>query len=199
MFQSTHPVWDATARLVDRPAVQTVSIHASRVGCDRICYQRKGMRPGFNPCIPCGMRRLLSVFPSGLHQFQSMHPVWDATGKPPGYVVRTTVSIHASRVGCDAFRVVLLQRPEVSIHASRVGCDFVQDLSLTHCRTFQSMHPVWDATAWKLTVDGQWCSCRFAPTCLSCCYLQVRSFYSNDVNVLKSRLYENRRSAGNFL
>ncbi len=153
--------------------------------------------------------------------FQSTHPVWDATGFVTKEKACGQVSIHASRVGCDAFFQFFLQgftsfnpcipcgmRP-ASLRATWCALLFqsmhpVWDAtrSAWYCfnvQKFQSMHPVWDATAWKLTVDGQWCSCRFAPTCLSCCYLQVRSFYSNDVNVLKSRLYENRRSAGNFL
>ena len=101
VFQSTHPVWDATSSSTARPdasahfnpripygmrpvlmklsAPSSISIHASRMGCDpkshhplysdsdfnpRIPY---GMRPGlarqfsaacyFNPRIPYGMRR----------------------------------------------------------------------------------------------------------------------------------------------
>ena len=177
MFQSTHPVWDATARLVDRPAVQTVSIHASRVGCDQdvaVQYTRASA-------------------------FQSTHPVWDATQQIINKHIQYYVSIHASRVGCDSDKTSI--NVEAYRFNPRIPCGMrrVQSQKTIVDITFQSTHPVWDATAWKLTVDGQWCSCRFAPTCLSCCYFQVRSFYSNDVNVLKSRLYENRRSAGNFL
>ena len=153
-FQSMHPVWDATPSFSFSFRASPVSIHASRVGCDRQASGLRGAHYCFNPCIPCGMRR----------------------------VPRGTASTSRSFNPCIPCGMRPL-RPYRPLSTFR----------------FQSMHPVWDATAWKLTVDGQWCSCRFAPTCLSCCYLQVRSFYSNDVNVLKSRLYENRRSAGNFL
>ena len=59
-FQSTHPVWDATAVSVSSGTAARVSIHAPRMGCDR---------PGANNKAPN-------------RGFQSTHPVWDATGKP---------------------------------------------------------------------------------------------------------------------
>lgn len=34
LFQSTHPVWDATGFVTKEKACGQVSIHASRVGCD---------------------------------------------------------------------------------------------------------------------------------------------------------------------
>ena len=34
LFQSTHPVWDATLKQTFQPMEGGVSIHASRVGCD---------------------------------------------------------------------------------------------------------------------------------------------------------------------
>ena len=55
-FQSTHPVWDATLRLLLLVQPPFISIHASRMGCDR---GRCGRRSGggyFNPRIPYGMR-----------------------------------------------------------------------------------------------------------------------------------------------
>ena len=33
-FQSTHPVWGATCKSFHRPNDRTISIHAPRVGCD---------------------------------------------------------------------------------------------------------------------------------------------------------------------
>ena len=165
-----------TLHVVNLPTL-AVSIHAPRVGCDVDDAGLGVGHAGFNPRIPCGMRCFQRFAARLASQFQSTHPVWDATIKPD---LDFTVGY-------------------VSIHAPRMGCDTGRSSSSWLCWKFQSTHPVWDATAWKLTVDGQWCSCRFAPTCSSCCYFQVRSFYSNDVNVLNSRLYENRWSAGNFL
>ena len=175
-FQSTHPVWDATGLCGSQDKALLVSIHAPRMGCD----PRIGL-DGLQECV----------------------------------------SIHAPRMGCDTFFTVKSRlKPSFNPrtpYGMRLPAQHILPMSRSfNPRTpygmrprielptslkykFQSTHPVWDATAWKLTVDGQWCSCRFAPTCSSCCYFQVRSFYSNDVNVLNSRLYENRWSAGNFL
>ena len=79
MFQSTHPVWDATDCPTWRSITPSVSIHAPRVGCDA-AYGR------------------LFLF---LLQFQSTHPVWDATSVGGCRFHEYKVSIHAPRVGCD--------------------------------------------------------------------------------------------------
>ncbi len=58
VFQSTHPVWDATLAALLFSLAFLISIHASRMGCDE------------------------DVEPSDQYKdlFQSTHPVWDATG-----------------------------------------------------------------------------------------------------------------------
>ena len=56
-------------------------------------------------------------------EFQSTHPVWDATGFLTVDDVRRKISIHASRMGCDALDSVLDANRLISIHASRMGCD----------------------------------------------------------------------------
>ena len=82
MFQSTRPVWGAT-RAVKRHAVH-------------LC--------GFNPRAPCGARpRVIGTDPIPLD-----------------------VSIHAPRVGRDDLLCQLFLRVLVSIHAPRVGRDLVQ-------------------------------------------------------------------------
>ena len=220
-FQSTHPVWDATRHHQRRRGLVGVSIHAPRMGCDRRHHPSNARQLGFNPRTPYGMRlfnsssdnihgRFNPRTPYGmrpkaasalsqLEMFQSTHPVWDATKKsasgetgPHGFNPRTP---YGMRLPATAEHRWFFRFQ--STHPVWDATLFPQ--GILDRLQFQSTHPVWDATAWKLTVDGQWCSCRFAPTCSSCCYFQVRSFYSNDVNVLNSRLYENRRSAGNFL
>ena len=176
MFQSTHPVWDAT--------------QAPSYG---------GYIQMFQSTHPVWDATPAAHQQHGSGRFQSTHPVWDATHpRAPGYEP-PDVSIHASRMGCDRQRKRSFRRRKSFNPRIPYGMRRVDWSVMIGGMLFQSTHPVWDATSWKLTVDGQWCSCRFAPTCSSCCYFQVRSFYSNDVNVLKSRLYENRRSAGNFL
>ena len=125
LFQSTHPVWGATAHhghtvqhlryfnprtpcgvrpggAVPAHAGQRISIHAPRVGCDRMngsdtqtlsgfqsthpvwgatcehCHTAR-FQTNFNPRTPCGVR------PPGQGQYSG---VWK-------------ISIHAPRVGCD--------------------------------------------------------------------------------------------------
>ena len=82
-----------------------------------------------------------------INAFQSTHPVWDATRRRVYRNPTLKISIHASRMGCD-----LLDRTEpsrfamISIHASRMGCDFCNWPAKFAMPTFQSTHPVWDAT-----------------------------------------------------
>ena len=147
LFQSTHPVWDATAVGVHEGAHTVISIHASRMGCDTVSRFRFLFSGYFNPRIPYGMRR----------------------GKICGTVV-SVISIHASRMGCDAnvssitYKDFIFQSThpvwdatcthrllcfpdEISIHASRMGCDMFAAAGTSMLVLFQSTHPVWDATA----------------------------------------------------
>ena len=190
VFQSTHPVWDATRRVGSGQCDHSISIHASRMGCDRhpdgggafrsyfnprIPYGmrlRTGTRTSagthFNPRIPYGMRPALPMPDTAFEAFQSTHPVWDATcpqkactssawpfqsthpvwdatlreqphqpywyfnpripyGMRRGETSRNSIgiwiSIHASRMGCDAVVARRFTRWRISIHASRMGCD----------------------------------------------------------------------------
>ena len=56
-FQSTHPVWGATADVLDIADKISISIHAPRMGCDEVIHN-------------LAVGRIL---------FQSTHPVWGAT------------------------------------------------------------------------------------------------------------------------
>ena len=124
LFQSTHPVWDATKEESCKRSWKVISIHASRMGCDSSGSRRTnhppyfnpripyGMRPAhlaapdsfridFNPRIPYGMRPESPFLARMIPSFQSTHPVWDATKLIPADVLEAI---------------------------------------------FQSTHPVWDAT-----------------------------------------------------
>ena len=102
VFQSTHPVWDATGDSGDLGRLEEISIHASRMGCD-FDY------------IPI----------THIPRFQSTHPVWDATVGGLGAEGDFSISIHASRMGCDPPHSSWLRaRRLISIHASRMGCDY---------------------------------------------------------------------------
>ena len=102
IFQSTHPVWDATPSLHEVLHYPEISIHASRMGCDLRKYGETAITP----------------------QFQSTHPVWDAT------------------ITSTCTKLTML----ISIHASRMGCDTTALIGFMTAAQFQSTHPVWDAT-----------------------------------------------------
>ena len=168
LFQSTHPVWDATDAAVQTAMLSGISIHASRMGCDRPSTTPSPTSAHFNPRIPYGMRPVLVAcihvavtisihasrmgcdverVPSALIlEFQSTHPVWDATPRWPLGLLRRRISIHASRMGCDSIAVVNCDSISISIHASRMGCDGPSLRYATAQVQFQSTHPVWDAT-----------------------------------------------------
>ena len=101
-FQSTLPVWGATARGYGRSQKNHISIHAPRVGSDRQLRKISVQRLNFNPCSPCGER-----------------PIND-TSKTFGY----QISIHAPRVGSDNTKAHQNAVFGISIHAPRVGSDF---------------------------------------------------------------------------
>ena len=146
LFQSTHPVWDATpdkqsktprhaisihasrmgcdADFVDDVSFRHISIHASRMGCDLIPARYASIVLYFNPRIPYGMR----------HHFPSI------------LITFSIISIHASRMGCDLESRREFDFIPISIHASRMGCDRSLVSSIRLASLFQSTHPVWDAT-----------------------------------------------------
>ena len=101
IFQSTHPGWGATQH--DRLSWihLPISIHAPRVGCDRLhrLYNMRGLL------------------------FQSTHPGWGATRSTVKAPRCKLISIHAPRVGCDSLPLLLSLEWLISIHAPRVGCD----------------------------------------------------------------------------
>ena len=80
LFQSTHPVWDAT-RVAGYIRVSTeISIHASRMGCDLALHRSHVAR-----LISIHASRMgcdwtgTTMSPATSSKFQSTHPVWDAT------------------------------------------------------------------------------------------------------------------------
>ena len=79
-FQSTLPVWGATYCRLAALAELRISIHAPRVGSDRLSLLPVSCFCYFNPRSPCGERRyvLASDF-SNIERFQSTLPVWGAT------------------------------------------------------------------------------------------------------------------------
>ena len=100
-FQSTRPVWGATTRKLSTLSNVAISIHAPRVGRDRM-YVHLPMRH---------------------NQFQSTRPVWGATNEETERFSPESISIHAPRVGRDYAVAQNLFGDCISIHAPRVGRD----------------------------------------------------------------------------
>ena len=121
-FQSTHPVWDATSRTRFSAWSRVISIHASRMGCD-LRVRLRSSRWHFNPRIPYGMRPQTNDKVTIAFQFQSTHPVWDATRL------------------CPSGRQLAHFNPRIPY-----GMRLSSSSALSRNTLFQSTHPVWDAT-----------------------------------------------------
>ena len=124
-FQSTRPVWGATAGAAQQAAGTPISIHAPRVGRDTMTL--------------CSHELLL--------RFQSTRPVWGAT-EPGGRTAHAdAISIHAPRVGRDIFKI------SAKICTGRFqstrpvwGATTTVTASTRPSWKFQSTRPVWGAT-----------------------------------------------------
>ena len=102
-FQSTRPVWGATAIVNGILTNLDISIHAPRVGRDVRQKAEEKKSLNFNPRAPCGARRCVGRSGLSTSIFQSTRPVWGATLellRKAGIIV---ISIHAPRVGRDLF------------------------------------------------------------------------------------------------
>ena len=176
-FQSTHPVWGATAAQRQRQCNHAISIHAPRMGCDsQITHTVSGER-NFNPRTPYGVRRYRFALSWSVFHFNPRTPY----GVRPVSVIHffpdDTISIHAPRMGCDGTaRPSPCQKPgfqsthpvwgatatflsisdviPISIHAPRMGCDAKSRPKMFHLKQFQSTHPVWGATKFRGVAGG---------------------------------------------
>ena len=100
-FQSTHPVWDATIN--GEPVPASVEFQSTHPAWDATRYPLSCSHwlRHFNPRIPYGMRHIGHPNSLRLRLFQSTHPVWDATIELSRQHRISVISIHASRMGCD--------------------------------------------------------------------------------------------------
>ena len=123
-FQSTLPVWGATAR--------------TRSTFD--------LSSNFNPRSPCGERHITRQNFTNIKGFQSTLPVWGATqviSKPNNY---SNISIHAPRVGSDVSAQGVWSGTGDFNPRSPCG-ERPLALELISCEvSFQSTLPVWGAT-----------------------------------------------------
>ena len=101
-FQSTQPEWAATqCRCHSTQGILRISIHAARVGCDTTRPTTATRRKDFNPRSPSGLRQHFGNWPHSSAKFQSTQPEWAATVLKACNCVKSDISIHAARVGCD--------------------------------------------------------------------------------------------------
>ena len=78
-FQSTHPVWGATAGIEE-----VVSSHTD-----------------FNPRTPCGVRPARKIQSDSAHAISIHAPRVGCDQDVVGLALEAVISIHAPRVGCD--------------------------------------------------------------------------------------------------
>ena len=79
IFQSTHPLRDATICVRLEYLKETISIHAPLTGCDFLVCYLLGLGKNFNPRTPYGMR------------LYARHTLLE----------KRSISIHAPLTGCD--------------------------------------------------------------------------------------------------
>ena len=128
-FQSTLPVWGATLYHGHHGALPQISIHAPRVGSDKVLPEFVQALRRISIHAP----RVGSDTPESSQVpvyklFQSTLPVWGATNSFSGNSGALKISIHAPRVGSDRRRRV----------------------RLPPCCIFQSTLPVWGATTQEI-------------------------------------------------
>ena len=149
IFQSTLPVWGATAHTIDVPYEARISIHAPRVGSDMRHGNPCWHAYDFNPRSPCGERRTAVSADGGEQVFQSTLPVWGATGCGALQPQERPISIHAPRVGSDKMCLRLGCHPTNFNPRSPCGERQVSFYSIYTRQKFQSTLPVWGATCYE--------------------------------------------------
>ena len=88
------------------------------------------------------------MFPISIHAARVGCDAYDRGAE----INRNVISIHAARVGCDSiFYHVFLVDFMISIHAARVGCDQVLLPFAAPFPAFQSTQPEWAATGSNAT------------------------------------------------
>ncbi len=145
-FQSTLPVWGATARGQGNRQQRRISIHAPRVGSDSPSLASSMPMARFQSTLPVWGATVGSGQLVHPNEFQSTLPVWGATNERDQVAIDADISIHAPRVGSDLTRPSSFTTRSISIHAPRVGSDIIEADRVSTPAIFQSTLPVWGAT-----------------------------------------------------
>ena len=147
VFQSTHPVWGATASM--SPSIGKLSPFQSTHpvwGATRASISAMAASVYFNPRTPCGVRLPANSGTAQSLAFQSTHPVWGATSSVTGSLANTVISIHAPRVGCDALDARWPDAKDEFQSTHPVWGATMPVCVQVEPEIFQSTHPVWGAT-----------------------------------------------------
>ena len=146
-FQSTLPVWGATAGNRQRLIQGRISIHAPRVGSD--CKRWNGIPDElyFNPRSPCGERLVRDAVLKEYGKFQSTLPVWGAT-KSRAMITQSSPDFNPrSPCGERRFRLSLWHSG-LLFQSTLPVWGATRELGADVCihAIFQSTLPVWGAT-----------------------------------------------------
>ena len=100
-----------------------ISIHAPRVGRDRLMPDLVIAHVHFNPRAPCGARQVEASTTGVNLKFQSTRPVWGATSRGSKYW--SSVIFQSTRPvwGATDDTIEETKPKSISIHAPRVGRD----------------------------------------------------------------------------
>ena len=139
-------MWGATLLLYLQLRQRDISIHAPRVGSDIWTPAVASFSIYFNPRSPCGERRNGNAGCCGGDVFQSTLPVWGATPVRKEIKRAGFISIHAPRVGSDAFQSLTLSIRLYFNPRSPCGERLPVGGNLAQQPIFQSTLPVWGAT-----------------------------------------------------
>ena len=146
-------MWGATSGREIISGSLTISIHAPRVGRDRMSLSSSGIFWAFQSTRPVWGATWYLCTRWKRSVFQSTRPVWGATVKTEWSDFIVTISIHAPRVGRD-FPVSPARHKTLRFQSTRPvwGATYMPDMSQPGAVKFQSTRPVWGATLWPRVV-----------------------------------------------
>ncbi len=157
LFQSTRPVWGATASHLTRRSSRRISIHAPRAGCDLDTEKPLVHVDDFNPRTPCGVRRWASRSSDLPRQY--FNPRTPCGVRPCAAACRRRRGPDFNpRTPCGVRRWIRLLLPGTTNFNPRAPCG--ARLCVRHAgdpaRRFQSTRPVWGATERRMIAAEQW-------------------------------------------
>ena len=157
VFQSTLPVWGATALYCTRDGGTMISIHAPRVGSDPVRPWTHGQSvPRFQSTLPVWGATNRNIYSPSFTIFQSTLPVWGATcaGRSPGISERFQSTLPVW--GATPCWSMLYFSSRISIHAPRVGSDCRSRRRSWRAADFNPRSPCGERPAPKRSSDFTW-------------------------------------------